>query len=90
MNVYVSGNQVGVMWNDRGPVRVLDRDGAVTYQFRPPADSVKLCTDEDSFDDVLDDVLEAAVERVREIGKVQKLSAKKIEALVDAVRSVEA
>lgn len=43
--VYVSDREVGVRWDDRGPVYVLDRDGVVSMRFTVPLDSEALSGD---------------------------------------------
>lgn len=87
--VYAGEDRVGVVFENRGPVLVLDRDGTVTTQYLPPDDTIELRADEHALEGVVDYEIDAAITRLRAAGAKRKLSEKTLDALADAVREVE-
>ena len=37
--IYLSGREVGIQWDDRGVIHMIDRQGNQSERFTPPRDS---------------------------------------------------
>lgn len=44
--IYLSDREVGIQWNDRGAIHMVDRQGNQSERFTPPHDSIVLFSNE--------------------------------------------